>query len=45
MILICRFAIDPAQAPDFMTRALGLLTAQRGCLGGQLGRSPVEVTR
>ena len=48
MILICRFAVDPDQAHDFVTRArraLGMLTAQRGCLGGQLGRSPDEVTR
>ncbi|HET9255075.1 MAG TPA: antibiotic biosynthesis monooxygenase [Pseudonocardiaceae bacterium] len=48
MILICRFAIDPAQASDFLTRArpaLGLLTAQRGCVSGQLGRSPDDVTR
>jgi quinol monooxygenase YgiN len=48
VILICRFAVDPNQAHDFLTRArraLGMLTAQRGCLGGQLGRSPDEVTR
>ncbi|MGH3898862.1 MAG: antibiotic biosynthesis monooxygenase family protein [Pseudonocardiaceae bacterium] len=48
MILICRFIIDPSLAQDFLTRArrvLGLLTAQHGCLGGQLGRSPDEVTR
>lgn len=48
MLLICHFAVDPAQAADFRTRAhraLGLLTAQPGCLGGQLGRSPDEVTR
>lgn len=48
MILICRFAVDPAQAADFLTRArraLALLTAHRGCLGGQLGRSPDDTTR
>lgn len=48
MILICRFAVKPAQAEDFLTsarRALALLTAQRGCLGGQLGRSPDDTTR
>ncbi|MDQ2880280.1 MAG: antibiotic biosynthesis monooxygenase [Actinomycetota bacterium] len=48
MILICRFVVDPAQAADFATRArraLELLTAQRGCLGGQLGRSPDDTTR
>jgi quinol monooxygenase YgiN len=48
VILICRFAVKPAQAEDFLTsarRALALLTAQRGCLGGQLGRSPDDTTR
>ena len=48
MILICHFAVDPVQADDFVTRArraLALLTAQRGCLGGQLGRSPDDTTR
>jgi quinol monooxygenase YgiN len=48
VILICRFAVEPARAEDFVTRArraLALLTAQRGCLGGQLGRSPDDTTR
>lgn len=48
MILICRFAVDPAHTHDFLSRArraLGLLTAQHGCLSGQLGRSPDELTR
>jgi hypothetical protein len=48
VILICRFVIDPAQAHDFLTRArrvLSLLTTQRGCLSGLLGRSPDEITR
>ena len=34
MILICRFAVDPDQAHDFLTRARRAL-----------GRSPDEVTR
>ena len=48
MILICRFAVDPARVEDFRTRArraLGLLSTQQGCLGGQLGRSPDDTTR
>lgn len=48
MLLICRFVIDAASAEDFLVRArraLSLLTAQPGCLGGQLGRSPDDVTR
>ncbi len=48
MILICRFIVDAASAEDFLIRArraLGLLTAQQGCLGGQLGRSPDDITR
>lgn len=48
MILICRFAVESARAEDFLTRArraLELLTAQRGCLGGQLGRSPDYTVR
>jgi len=48
VLLICHFIVDPAQAEDFRTRthrALGLLTAQPGCLGGQLGRAPDELTR
>ncbi len=48
MILICRFAVDAAQTVDFLSRArraLGLLTAQGGCHGGQLGRSPDDTTR
>jgi quinol monooxygenase YgiN len=48
VILICRFTVEPAQIEDFLTRArraLALLTAQRGCLGGQLGRSPDDTTR
>ncbi len=48
MILICHFVVDAAQAEDFLVRArraLSLLTAQQGCLGGQLGRSPDDITR
>lgn len=48
MLLISRFAVDPAEAENFVTRAhraLGLLTAQRGCLGAELGRSPDDITR
>jgi hypothetical protein len=48
VILICCFVIDPYRAGDFLTRArraLGLLTAQPGCLGGQLGRAPDDITR
>jgi quinol monooxygenase YgiN len=48
VILICRFVVDPARAGDFLTRArqtLGLLTAQQGCVGGQLARSPDDTAR
>lgn len=48
MLLICRFTVEPAEAGAFVTRArraLSLLTAQPGCLGGQLGRAPDEVIR
>jgi quinol monooxygenase YgiN len=42
VLLLCRFAVDPADAPDFLargTRALELLTAAEGALDGRLGRS------
>jgi quinol monooxygenase YgiN len=48
VILICRFTVDPARTEDFLARArrtLSLLTAQQGCLGGQLGRSPDDTAR
>lgn len=48
MLLICRFTVEPAAAEAFVSRArraLSLLTAQPGCLGGQLGRAPDEVIR
>ncbi|MGH3931989.1 MAG: antibiotic biosynthesis monooxygenase family protein [Pseudonocardiaceae bacterium] len=46
--MICHFAVDPAGVEMFVIRAhraLELLTAQPGCLGGELGRSPDDVTR
>jgi quinol monooxygenase YgiN len=46
--LISHFVVDPAEVENFMSRAhraLGLLTAQPGCLSGRLGRSPDEVHR
>jgi quinol monooxygenase YgiN len=48
VILICRFVVEPAVAQDFMIRArraLALVTAQQGCLGAALGRSPDDTTR
>ncbi|MGH3916002.1 MAG: antibiotic biosynthesis monooxygenase [Pseudonocardiaceae bacterium] len=48
MLLICHFALDPVEAENFVPRArraLGLLTAQSGCLGGELGRCPDDTTR
>jgi quinol monooxygenase YgiN len=48
VLLICRFAVEPAAEEEFVTRAhraLSLLTAQPGCLDGQLGRSPDDTTR
>ena len=42
MLLVCRFAVDPADADAFTARArhaLGLLTAASGAEGGRLGRS------
>jgi quinol monooxygenase YgiN len=48
VLLISHFAVDPAEAENFVTRghrALSLLTAQPGCLDGQLCRSPDDTTR
>lgn len=48
MILICRFVVEPALTQDFLVRArraLALVTAQQGCLGAALGRSPDDTTR
>ena len=42
MLLVCRFAVPAAAAPEFRARvhrALELLTASPGCLGGQAGRA------
>jgi quinol monooxygenase YgiN len=42
MLLVCRFTVDPVEAAEFRGRArhaLQLLTAQPGCLGGDLGRA------
>lgn len=48
VLLVCRFAVPPADAPDFRARArtaLRLLTAAAGCRGGELGRSVDEPDR
>jgi quinol monooxygenase YgiN len=42
VLLVCRFAVPPADAPAFRARAghaLELLTAAPGCRGGELGRA------
>lgn len=42
MLLLCRFAVDPADAPAFLARgrrALELLTVAEGALDGSLGRA------
>ena len=42
MLLLCRFAVSPADAPAFLRRArhaLELLTAADGARDGRLGRS------
>lgn len=42
MLLVCRFDVEPAEAATFHDRgrrALALLTAAPGCLGGELGRA------
>ncbi|MGH3938601.1 MAG: antibiotic biosynthesis monooxygenase family protein [Pseudonocardiaceae bacterium] len=46
--MICHFVVDPPGAEIFVIRAhraLNLLTTQPGCLGGELGRSPDDITR
>jgi quinol monooxygenase YgiN len=48
MLLVCRFDATAAEAPTLReraVRALELLTAQPGCLGGELGRSIEEPQR
>ena len=45
MLLVCRFVAPPTTAPALLERAgraLELLTAADGCLGGELGRSVDE---
>jgi Antibiotic biosynthesis monooxygenase len=45
VLLVCRFVAAPTVAPALLTRAgraLELLTAADGCLGGELGRSVDE---
>ena len=42
MLLVCRFAVSAADAPAFRARArraLELLTAAPGCVGGAAGRA------
>jgi quinol monooxygenase YgiN len=42
VLLVCRFAVTAAEAPAFtarVRRALELLTAAPGCLGGEAGRA------
>jgi quinol monooxygenase YgiN len=42
VLLVCRFAVPAAEAPAFaarVRRALELLTAAPGCLGGEAGRA------
>lgn len=42
MLLVCRFLVPPAEAAAFaprIRRALELLTAAPGCLGGEAGRA------
>jgi len=48
VLLVCRFSVTEPAAPAFVARAqraLQLLSAQPGCRGGQLGRSPDNATR
>ena len=48
MLLVCRFAVDPGDAAEFRERArhaLRLLSAQPGCIGGELGRAIEEPQR
>ena len=42
VLLVCRFSVGSADAPSLQARArraLELLTAADGCLGGELGRA------
>lgn len=40
--MLCRFDVSDSEAPEFLDqaeRALGLLTARPGCVGGELARA------
>lgn len=42
VLLVCRFTVSPGREPDFTARAaraLELLAARPGCLGGEAGRA------
>jgi quinol monooxygenase YgiN len=48
VLLVCRFAVPTPDAASFLPRArraLELLTAAAGCLGGELGRAVDEPDR
>jgi hypothetical protein len=48
VLLVCRFAVPETEAVGFTARArraLELLSAQSGALGGQLGRAADDATR
>jgi hypothetical protein len=48
MLLVCRFAVPPPDVRSFAARArraLELLTAADGCLGGEAGRAVDEPER
>jgi quinol monooxygenase YgiN len=48
VLLLCRFAVAPQDAEPFRARAvraLELLTAADGCVGGELGRAVDEPDR
>jgi quinol monooxygenase YgiN len=48
VLLVCRFAVTPEDTPELLGRAgraLELLTAAEGCLGGEFGRSVDEPER
>lgn len=48
MLLLCRFAVRDTEVADFTARAhraLALLSAQPGCLGGRLGRATEDADR
>ena len=48
VLLVCRFAVPASEGPTFaarVRRALELLTAAPGCLGGEAGRAVDEPER